>query len=451
MPPQQNKTSEKKHITLDEIFSKSIEENASDVHIEPLEKSMMVRFRIDGKLQEKWNLPLIELEPILNRIKVLSNMDIADHSKPQDGHFELVIKEKKKIVEDKTPSKETDDAPEKWTEDSKKSANYNKLMSLLTNKKKEKLAPEKPNSQKEKIIEKERTLNVRSSIFPTVDGDAAVLRLLDRSEMLITLDNLGIDKTDLQTIRRLVSRTYGMLLLTGPAGSGKTTTLYSVLRELRDKEKNIVTLEDPVEYDFADIRQSQINENQGFTFARGMKSILRQDPDVIMIGEVRDPETAENAVRAALTGKSVFSTIHSNNTVGTIARLLDMDVQCSLIAYAINGILSQRLIRKVCPHCLEKYTPTPDYLGYFGLSTANFTFKKGKGCDNCRGTGFTGRTGIFEILEFNNDIRSMIVEKKSMKDIQLYAESAGMKTLKQKALEKVMQGVTTIEEVASVV
>ncbi len=341
---------------------------------------------------------------IINKIKVLSNLDITNRTTPQEGHFELIA----------TPSDES-------------------------------LAPTLISPQKD------RPIDVRVSVFPSVYGEAAVLRLLNRAEMLIPLEDLGMDTKTLSRIKRLISKASGMLLVTGPAGSGKTTLLYSILTRLENREKNIVTLEDPVELHLKGIRQSQMNPAQGLTFASAMRSVLRQDPDVIMIGEIRDPETAEYATRASLTGRSVFSTVHSNSTIGTIARLLDMDVERSLIAYAINGIISKRLVRKICPHCQTQYNPLPELLKFFELEKTGHQFIKGEGCDQCQGTGYFGRTGLFEVLELDDNFRAMVVDGASMDALQGYAEKAGMKTLKQDAKEKTLANTITLEEAIAAV
>ncbi|OHA13222.1 MAG: hypothetical protein A2909_01470 [Candidatus Tagabacteria bacterium RIFCSPLOWO2_01_FULL_39_11] len=287
---------------------------------------------------------------------------------------------------------------------------------------------------------------MRVSVFRTINGESAVLRILNRSEMIISLENLGMDQKDFLTVKKLISRVYGMLLITGPSGSGKTTTLYSLLRKLQGKEKNIVTLEDPVELRLENIRQIQIKPVQGFTFASAMRSILRQDPDIIMVGEIRDPETAEYAVRASLTGRSVASTVHANTTIGIIARLIDMNIERSLIAYAVNGAIAQRLVRKICSSCKTSYAPDPELLKYFKLESATVEFMRGSGCDACNNTGYIGRTGIFEVLEFDDGLRSLIIEKTPMNVLQAHAEKTGLKTLKQDAVEKVLAGITTIEE-----
>ena len=389
-PGQKGAKKEGEEDFLKVLFENAIQDRASDIHIEPHANAAQIRFRIDGILREKATMSMDDHEMILNRMKVLASLDIMSHPIPQDGHFE-------------------------W-----------------------------PSS--------ERMLDVRVSIFPTVTGEAVALRLLNRAEKLLEIKGLEMDTATAVTFRKLISRIYGMVLVTGPSGSGKTTTLYAILKELQNKERNIMTLEDPVELRMEGIRQSQIMPDKGYTFAVGMRAILRQDPDAIMIGEIRDPDTAEYAMRASLAGRIVFSTVHANSSVGTVARLLDMHVERSLIAYAINGIISKRLVRRICRACVEQYVPEQQYLEYFGLEAgANFTFTKGKGCDICAGTGYIGRLGIFEVLAFDDNIRHLITDGASTAMLQEYVEKAGLKTLKQDALEKVNAGLTTLEEVVRAV
>ncbi|MBI4812799.1 type II/IV secretion system protein [Candidatus Falkowbacteria bacterium] len=379
---------------LQMIFKTALIEDASDIHIEPLAKGMRIRFRVDGIMREKFLGSANQLEQILNRLKVLSGLDITRHNVPQDGHFEI-----------------TPDAESKET-------------------------------------------NIRISTFPTIygDGETAVLRILDRVEMLFSIEELGMDKDALEAVERIMAKSYGMTLVTGPAGSGKTTLLYSLLKRQETKEKNIITLEDPVEFRFDEMRQTQMKPEQELTYASAMRSILRQDPDLIMVGEIRDPETAEYAVRAALTGKMIYSTIHSNSTIGTIERLAEMKVERSLIAYALNGVIAKRLVRTVCPYCKSEYQPAENYLKLFGLDkNARHTFIKGAGCDRCAQTGFQSRIGVFEVLELDDVIRSLIIEKAPPIKLQKYAESAHMKTLKQDALDKILTGITTIEEAIKVI
>ena len=424
------------------ILTQAVAERASDVHIEPHFGNIRIRFRIDGILQDKGALPVEEIERIIIKMKVMSNMDITGHAVPKDGHFQFAVQLPKEVYEkkkEKTPETKLSDLTSRLFA---KSA-YEKI------REKEKTTPVKT----EAIIMDvgKRPLDVRVSIFPTINGEAAVLRILNRDEMLISLKDLGMTDNIFSTVKKMIIRPYGMLLTTGPAGAGKTTTLYSILREIKSDEKNIITLEDPVELLLEGVRQVQVNPEQGFDFAQGMRSILRQDPDAMMIGEIRDVETAENAIRSSLAGKIVFSTIHANTVIGTIARLLDMGVERSLVAYSLNGVISQRLVRKVCPDCKIVYNPGPEYLKYFGLENTPSRFVRGQGCDKCKKTGFLGRVGIFEVFEFDNELRTLIVEKAPLRSLEEYVEKAGMKTLKQDAVEKILAGITTAEEAAKVV
>ncbi|OGZ07288.1 MAG: hypothetical protein A3D65_02210 [Candidatus Lloydbacteria bacterium RIFCSPHIGHO2_02_FULL_50_13] len=403
-----------------QVFVRAILARASDVHIDPTPTEIRIRFRVDGSMIDQGTLPIDNLGNILMRLKVLAGLDIASRPVPQDGHCEIDMEE---LSEAKRLAAQAQ---------------------MQTNTGKEILAVSIEPSKK-------RKLDVRISIFPTVNGEAIVCRLLNRAEMLFSLDDLGMDPGTLSKVRTAMTRSYGMMLVTGPTGSGKTTTLYSIIRELMVAEKNIITLEDPVEYRIDAIRQVQMQPERGMTFQVGMKSILRQDPDIIMIGEIRDPETAEYAVRASLIGRNVFSTIHSNTTVGTVARLIDMNIERSLIAYATNGVISTRLVKKVCEACRTPYTPAQEYLTLFGLEAHRGTFVKGVGCDRCNHTGFSGRTGIFEVLEFDSKLRAMIIDRVSMEELQTHVENMGMKTLKTDAIEKILAGVTTVESVAHVV
>lgn len=438
---------------LNAILEQAVQDRASDVHIEPMVDQMRVRFRIDGFLQERLTRPLHELEPIVTRIKAISNLDIATHL-PQDGHFEFTLELKDKSGQlpasaglpaqagqpvQEAPSRLADALSSFFGEGEKPPVQNQDLPVSMP--------AVQPALQRAPGT---YLLNVRVSAYPTVYGEVVVLRLLNRSEMLMPLDAIGMEPEDLLAVRNLITRSYGMVLMTGPAGSGKTTTLYAILQELKNKEKNIVTLEDPVEFYFGDIRQTQIKPEQGFTFAVGMKAILRQDPDVIMVGEVRDAETAEYAMRASLVGRMVASTVHSNTAVGTIARLIDMNVERSLIAYAVNGIIAQRLVRVVCNGCKVTYKPEQSLLAYLGLD-ANQQYIKGQGCSACGGTGYQGRTGVYNVLEFDDKLRALIVEKASMLDLQTYMDSKGVKTLKQRAVDKILAGITTVEEVARAV
>ncbi|TSC80772.1 MAG: type IV pilus assembly protein PilB [Parcubacteria group bacterium Gr01-1014_29] len=443
---------------LNTILEEAVRDRASDVHIEPLVDELRVRFRIDGYLQERYHRPLMEIEPLVTRIKAISDLDLATRL-PQDGHFEFSVElsESAKnntqeatqpVVEMREPPSRLADAFSSLFSTGKQEDELEQIVSSQ---------PDKKDVTEIKGTQKTRpagvyVLNVRVSVFPTVYGEAVVFRLLNRSDMLISLSGLGMEASDLAAMRDLITRTYGMVLTTGPSGSGKTTTLYAILQELKNKEKNIITLEDPVEFYFGDIRQTQIRPEQGLTYAVGMRSVLRQDPDVIMIGEIRDRETAEHAMRASLVGRMVGSTVHSNTAVGTIARLIDMNVERSLIAFALNGIIDQRLVRKVCDVCAASYAPDPAALRRIGIADGmKGTFRKGSGCAECGSTGFNGRTGVFGILVMDDELQSLIVERSPMRALQEYMEKSDMATLRQRIAEKVLAGVITAEEAARAV
>lgn len=378
------------------IVEEAVARGTSDIHFEALPDEMLVRFRIDGVLQTHAHIAKGDHEHVINHLKVLCNMEVGRVRLPEDGHFAVRLSD----TRDKG----------------------------------------------------ERVIDVRVSMFPTVNGPAAVLRLLNRSDMLISLDEVGFDEHIRTRVRQLALGSYGMILTTGPTGSGKTTTLYSMLMEVNRKERNIMTLEDPVEVFIDDMRQSQISPEIGFTFAKGMKSILRQDPDVVMIGEIRDAETAEHAVQASLTGRVVYSTLHANTTIGGIARLIDLNVERGLIAYAVRGIIAQRLLRKICTECRESDpAPRAEYINYLGVQGVTINYSRGRGCPACGGAGYRGRVGVFEVLIFDDELRAMIVDKASMSELQSYAERAGMVTLRQNAINLVMQGVTTVDEAIRVV
>ncbi|MEK7576703.1 MAG: GspE/PulE family protein [Patescibacteria group bacterium] len=367
-------------------------EHASDIHIDPHGEEVIIRIRVDGVLKEIARMEIGLLETVISRLKILAQLDITNHSNPQEGHFELVST----IVEKN---------------------------------------------------DERRILNVRVSIFPTIHGEATVMRLLNRKELLIPLVQMGFDISDRKLVENLIQLPYGMLLATGPAGSGKTTFLYSILNILAKPEKNIITLEDPVEYHLENVRQSQIHPERGFTFDAGMRSILRQDPDVIMIGEIRDGTTAETAIHASLTGRLLLSTLHANSSVGTIARLLDMKIDPALVAYALNGVVAQRLVRRTCQICKEPYTPDPHTLDLLGLSATGIEFIRGRGCDACTKTGYQGRVGIFEILAIDNDIRKAIVGHDPIDKIQTLVTQKNIKTLRTDGIRKITAGLTTPEEI----
>jgi type IV pilus assembly protein PilB len=363
------------------LIMEAVKDRASDIHLEPEENFLRIRFRIDGVLQEISSPPKHIQAAIISRIKVLSKMDIAEKRKPQDGQLQMRVEN--------------------------------------------------------------RNIDVRASTFPTIYGENVVLRILDKANVILELSQLGFAADMLRYFKELIERPNGIILVTGPTGSGKTTTLYAAIQAINSENRNIITLEDPVEYHLPMIRQSQINPKAGVTFANGLRSILRQDPDVIMVGEIRDLETADIAVQAALTGHLVFSTLHTNDAAGTVTRLLDMGVEPFLVSSSVIGILAQRLVRVVCNKCKEEYTPTEKFYGVD-------KFYRGKGCRGCKNSGFHGRVGIYELLLMNDKIKKLIVSKASSEDIKKAAQEAGMRTLREDGVLKVKNGLTTIEEVLRV-
>ncbi len=376
---------------VNSIFAQAIRERASDIHISPQQNSVQVRFRMDGKLHEVPSPPKSLALPITARIKILANMDITVSRIPQDGRFTLKMDN--------------------------------------------------------------REINVRVSSMPTIYGENVVLRLLDMSSGVYSLDRLGMIRTDRDKIETMIRKAYGMILSTGPTGSGKSTSLYSILNELNSTDTNIITLEDPVEYRINNIRQVQLNRKAGMTFAGGLRSILRQDPDIIMVGEIRDSETAAISIQAAQTGHRLLSTIHTNDAAGAITRFIDMGVEPFLIASALLVSFAQRLVRTICPYCEESYQPSEASLVAWGLDKVqNPNFKRGKGCYQCMGTGYKGRTGIFEVLVNDEMIQEMILKRRSSQEITRVAVGEGkLRTLKEDAASKVLQGITTLEEAASAV
>jgi type IV pilus assembly protein PilB len=369
------------------IITQAVKEKASDIHVEPEEDKMRVRYRIDGILREVSTPPKHLQSVIISRIKILSKLDIAESRKPQDGRMLLRMENKK--------------------------------------------------------------IDLRVSSFPTVHGENIVMRILDKTSLVLGLKELGFGDRDYGEFDKLIHLPYGIVLVTGPTGSGKTTTLYSALSTINSMELNIITVEDPVEYEIPLIRQTQINPKAGLTFASGMRAILRQDPDVIMIGEVRDKETAEIAVQASLTGHLVFSTLHTNDAPSALPRLLDMDVEPFLISTSVVGILAQRLVRVICKECKEKYTPQAELLRDLNVKE-KIDFYKGKGCNACKGSGYAGRIGIYELLLMSEEIRKMVIGRASTDEIRAEAKKEGMRTLREDGLDKIQKGITTVEEVLRV-
>ena len=371
------------------IIMTAIKDGASDIHIEPEEDSLVIRIRVDGMLHEITSPPKHLQSAIISRIKIMANLDIAERRMPQDGRFSI-----------KTEGKDVD---------------------------------------------------VRVSCMPTIYGENVVLRLLNVASALLPLKDLGFAEQVLEIYEKLIIRPHGIILVTGPTGSGKTTTLYGSLNKINTIEKNIITIEDPVEYKLSGIRQTQVNSKVDLTFANGLRSILRQDPDVVMVGEIRDPETAEIAIQAALTGHLVLSTLHTNDAPTALTRLIDMKVEPFLASSSIIGILAQRLVRKICQGCKEKYTPTKEALKDIGLKAGEeLSFYKGKGCSKCLNTGYKGRIGIYELLVPDDKIRNAIVSKAPAEDIKKLAVSSGMITLMEDGIAKLKQGITTVEEILRV-
>jgi general secretion pathway protein E len=372
------------------LFSIAVKDRASDIHIQPLERDVRVRFRIDGLLYDMYKPPKRAQNAIVSRIKVMAGLDVAEKRLPQDGRI--------------------------------------------------------------KIRAIEREIDVRVSIVPSVYGEQVVMRLLDKGAALITLDDVGMGPALKRNIISMVSRPQGVFLVTGPTGSGKTTTLYAVLKYINTPEKNMLTVEDPVEYILDGIAQMQVNPKIHLDFAKALRSFLRQDPDVIMVGEVRDEETAQIAIQAALTGHLVFSTLHTNDSASALTRLIDMGVEPYLLTSSITAILAQRLVRKICPYCKEPYelsdhekSVLAPYLD--GTQTQLF---KGRGCENCLNTSYLGRVGIFELLTLDGELRQMVQERRSSEEIKSLAVSKGMVTLRQDGIEKVFEGATTLAEVMRV-
>ena len=367
---------------------------ASDIHLETIATGLVVRYRLDGVLASIATVPSIELsEQVISRIKVMSELDIAERRVPQDGRF--------------------------------------------------------------KISFEGRPIDFRVSIIPSIFGEDAVLRVLDKRQLTqqlsgLRLDVLGFDRSIIEQVRRLSSLPYGMLLVTGPTGSGKTTTLYAAISETQTGRDKIVTIEDPVEYQLPGVLQIPVNEKKGLTFARGLRSILRHDPDKIMVGEIRDPETAQIAIQSALTGHLVFTTVHANNVFDVVSRFVHMGVDTYSFVSALTAVMAQRLVRIICEQCCETYLPTRELLEESRISvvtTAAFRFRKGQGCKHCRGTGYRGRKAVGELLVLNDEMREAIVNRASVRQLKELAQQAGVRLIRTSALDLVRRGQTTLEEV----
>ncbi len=373
------------------ILFQAVKERASDIHIEPYQKELKVRYRIDGVLYQRLNPPKRYQSAIVSRLKVMAKLDIAEKRLPQDGRIPIKIADK--------------------------------------------------------------DIDIRVSIVPTSFGERVVLRLLDKSSILFGMDEIGFSPDQLQTMEDFIHRSNGMLLVTGPTGSGKTTTLYAALSQINSPDKNIITIEDPVEYQLPGIGQIQVNPKIGLSFAHGLRSILRHDPDVILVGEIRDAETAEIAIQAALTGHLVFSTLHTNDAASAATRLVDMGIEPFLVASVIRAVVAQRLIRVICAECREGYIPELEALKEVGLVPGQLTdglVYHGKGCPACSGTGYRGRSGIYEMLIVTDAIRNLVMKKADSTSIARQAVEEGMKTLRDDGARKVAAGITTLEEVVRV-
>ncbi len=376
---------------VNHILYQAVKREASDIHIEPFEKEIHVRYRIDGVLYNVLNPPKRIQSALTSRIKIMANLNIAEKRIPLDGRINIKVADK--------------------------------------------------------------AIDIRVSTLPVSFGERIVMRLLDKSKTFVTLDKLGFSDRDQKVINNSIEQPNGIILVTGPTGSGKTTTLYSVLNKLNSPDVNIITVEDPVEYQLAGIGQVQVKESVGLTFAAALRSILRQDPDIIMIGETRDQETAQIAIQSALTGHLVLSTLHTNSAAGSITRLIDMGVEPYLIASSLVCAIAQRLVRKLCPNCKRAYQPTQEILKRLPISLEelkSWTFYEPVGCEQCSNTGFKGRIPIFEIMLMTTDISKLTVERADAKIIETQAEKDGMTTLFQDGLRKVKSGLTTIEEVLAV-
>jgi type IV pilus assembly protein PilB len=368
------------------IITEAIKAKASDIHIEPYEKSLRLRYRIDGVLQEMTPPPKKFQNAIISRIKILSELDIAERRLPQDGRFKVRIQN--------------------------------------------------------------RSIDFRVSVCPTAFGEKVVIRILDQSMLMLHLSDLGFEQHILNKFEAQIRQPWGMLLVTGPTGSGKSTTLYSALSTINDPRKNIITIEDPIEYQLKGINQVQAKPEIGLTFAEGLRSFLRQDPDIIMVGEVRDLETAEIAVKAALTGHLVLSTLHTNDAPSSINRMTNMGVEPFLVTASVNMIVAQRLVRRICENCKEVYKATPDILAALGLQDSKeVKIYKGVGCDRCRMTGYKGRVALYEVMMVSDRMRDSIIEGVSSGNLKRIAIEEGMETLRHAGTKKILEGITTPEEV----
>jgi general secretion pathway protein E len=376
---------------VNSVLFEAVRARASDIHVQPQEESVVVRQRIDGVLFDVLTVPKDHQEEITSRLKVLGKMNIAEKRLPQDGRATVQVGD--------------------------------------------------------------RFIDLRIASLPTSFGERVVVRFLDKSARLYTLGELGMDDDRLEVFRRLIKIQHGLLLVTGPTGSGKSTTLYAALQQINAKDLNVLTLEDPIEYQLEGISQTQINTKKGLTFASGLRNVLRQDPDIIMVGEIRDEETAEMAIQSALTGHLVFSTLHTNDAASAVTRLLDLGIEPYLVASSVIAVLAQRLVRRVCPDCRETVTLSRDVVARLGIDPdrlATDRAHRGAGCEACRQTGYRGRLGIFELMEVTESVRTLVQERANAAEIRKTATSAGMRLLHDDGLAKVRDGMTTVDEVVRV-
>ena len=373
---------------VNSLLAQALADNASDIHVEPSKNIMRVRMRVDGRLREVPSPDKKMFLPIVSRIKILAGIDIARTRTPQDGRFN--------------------------------------------------------------IRESSREVGVRVSTFPTIHGEKVVLRLLDKSTALYGIDNLGFLRDDKEKIKSVLKRPYGFILSTGPTGSGKSTTLYAILNFINSPEKNIITIEDPVEYTLEGLAQAQVNPRAGMTFETGLRSILRQDPDIIMVGEIRDRETANIAVHSALTGHLVLSTLHTNDAASAVTRLVEMGIEPFLVTSSVSCVIGQRLLRKICPECKESYYPTPSVHKTFQIREDVLLYR-GKGCPACKYKGYRGRTGVYEVLVMDDELRELIISRAPAEVLKKRAHEKGMRVMRDDAIMKVLFGSTTLEEALNVV
>jgi general secretion pathway protein E len=377
---------------VNSLLFQAAKDRASDIHIEPFERSLAVRFRIDGILYDIISPPKRFQPIVISRVKIMAGLNIAEKRLPQDGRIRIRLAGK--------------------------------------------------------------DIDIRVSIVPTAFGERVVMRLLDKSTTVLHLEELGLVGQKHDTVSKLIKQSHGILLVTGPTGSGKTTTLYAALSKINTTDKNIITIEDPIEYQLHGVGQIQVNPKIELTFASGLRSILRQDPDVIMVGEIRDLETAEIAIQAALTGHLVFSTLHTNDSFGAMTRLLDMGIEPFLVSSSVMGVMAQRLVRRVCSNCREAYEPSREELEEVGIApqrmAGHTVYRPGAGCPQCKRTGYRGRTGIHELLVVDDEIRALVMKSADAATIRRAATAKGMTTLREDGADKVLEGITTVEEVLRV-